>query len=178
MHLSFPVADLAHWDVTRGRDVVESATYDLMAGASSADIRQRVAVPVRGETIPPRDLTRTTPAVDFDDYQGVRLVDESKVRGDAVGAADGDWLKFAGASLGSGASSFTARVAKASAGDGSIEVRLGSPTGPLAGTAKVASTGGVYTYATTTAALHGAHGRQDVYLVFHGDLRIADFSIK
>jgi beta-glucosidase len=178
VHLGFPVADLAHWDVTRDRDVVETATYDLMVGASSADIRQRAAVPVRGETIPPRNLARTTPAVDFDDYQGVRLADESKVRGDAVDATDGDWLKFADASLGAGASAFTAQVARASAGSGSIEVRLGSPTGPLAGTATVASTGDVYRYATTTAALHGTRGRQDVYLVFHGDLRIADFSIK
>jgi beta-glucosidase len=178
VHLTFPVSDLAHWDVTRGREVVESATYDLMAGGSSADVRQRAAVRVDGETIPPRNLARTTPATAFDDYQGVRLVDESKARGDAVGAVSaGGWLKFADASLGSGASTFTARVAKASAGDGSIEVRLGSPGGPLAGTAKVASTGDVYTYATTTAALHGAHGRQDVYLVFHGDLRLADFSI-
>ncbi len=178
VHLSFPVADLAHYDVTRDRNVVETATYDLMVGASSADIRQRAAVRVHGETIPPRNLARTTKAVDFDDYQGVRLVDESKVRGTAVGATDGDWLKFADASLGSGASTFTARVAKASAGDGSIEVRLGSPSGPLAGTATVGSTGDVYTYATTTTALHGARGRQDVYLVFHGDLRIADFTIR
>lgn len=178
VRLSFPVSALAHYDVTRDRNVVETATYDLMAGASSADIRQRAAVRVHGETIPPRNLARTTRAADFDDYQGVRLVDESKTGGTAVGAADGSWLKFAGASLGSGTSAFTAQVAKAGSGNGSIEVRLGSPTGPLAGTATVASTGDVYEYATTTAALTGARGRQDVYLVFHGDLRIAGFSIR
>lgn len=106
---------------------------------------------VQGETIPARNLAVPTRAVNFDDYQGVRLADETKVRGDAVGATDSDWIKFADASLGSGAATFTASAAKASAGDGSIEVRLDSPTGPLAGTATVSSTGDVYKYTSTTA---------------------------
>jgi beta-glucosidase len=42
----------------------------------------------------------------------------------------------------------------------------------------VTSTGDVYSYATTSARLTGAHGIRDVYLVFTGDLRIASFSIK
>ncbi|GAA4632252.1 glycoside hydrolase family 3 protein [Actinoallomurus vinaceus] len=176
--LTFKVSDLAHWDVTRDKNVVETGTYDVQVGSSSADVRQRSAVRVQGETIPARNLAAQTRAVDFDDYQGVRLVDETKVRGDAVGATDGNWIKFADASLGSGAATFTAAAAKASAGTGSIEVRLDSPTGPLAGTATVSSTGDVYKYATTTAALHGATGRHDVYLVFHGDLRVSAFSLK
>ncbi|WP_345362632.1 glycoside hydrolase family 3 C-terminal domain-containing protein [Actinoallomurus liliacearum] len=178
VHLTFKVSDLAHWDVTRDKDVVESGAYDVLVGASSADIRQRGALQVHGETIPARNLATPTRAVDFDDYQGVHLGDETKVRGDAVGATDGNWVKFADASLGSGAATFTASAAKASAGDGSIEIRLDSPTGPLAGTATVSSTGDVYKYATTTAALQGAKGRHDVYLVFHGDLRVSTFSLK
>jgi beta-glucosidase len=176
--LTFKASDLAHWDVTRDKNVVETSTYDVLVGASSADIRQRAALHVNGETIPARDLAKPTRAVDFDDYQGVRLVDETKERGDAVGAADGDWLKFADVSLGAGAATFTGSAAKASSGDGSIEVHLDSPTGPLAGTATVAGTGDVYKYATTTAALHGAKGRHDVYLVFHGDLRLSTFSLR
>lgn len=109
----------------------------------------------------------------FDWGQGVRLVDETKVRGDAVGAKKGDWVKFAGAAL--DARTFTARTAARAAG--TVEVRLGSPTGPLAGTAHVAPTGGVYSYATTTAALHGAKGHHDVYLVFGGGLRLSTFSL-
>ncbi|HEU5158699.1 MAG TPA: glycoside hydrolase family 3 C-terminal domain-containing protein [Streptosporangiaceae bacterium] len=182
VRLTLRAADLAHWDVTRGRWVVESGDYDLMVGASSADIRQRARLGVRGETIPARDLSRATRAIDFDDYSGVRLVDESKATGTAVGASgSGQWVEFADAVLGggrSGATSFTARTAKASAGSGSIQIRLGSPTGRLVGTATVAATGDKYTYATTTAALRGATGRHDVYLVFSGDIRISTFSIK
>jgi len=178
VRLTLRAADLAHWDVTRGTWAVESGDYDLMVGASAADIRQRATLGVRGETIPARDLSKATRAVDFDDYSGVRLADESKAGGSAVGASDsGQWVRFSDAAL-ANAKAFTARTAKASAGDGSLQIRLDSPTGRLVGTATVASTGDKYTYATTTAALSGATGRHDIYLVFSGDARISTFSIK
>jgi beta-glucosidase len=167
--LRFAVADLAHWDVTRGRWVVESSVHDLLAGASSADIRQRTSLPVRGETIPARDLTRTTRAESFDAYRGALLVDESKARGTAV---SGGWIAFQDSRLGT---AFTARVAKETAGAGTVEVRLGSPTGRLLGTATVASTGDRYTYATATARLDRAGGRHDVYLVLGAGVRLATF---
>lgn len=177
VRLSVAAADLAHWDVTRNRWVVESSVHDILVGASCTDIRQRTTLRVRGETIPPRDLRKDTRAVDFDDYAQVELVDESKARGDAVGATGG-WIKFADVDLRSGARSFTARVARAEPGSGSIEVRLDGPTGQLAGTAPVPSTGDPYAYTTTTGALTGASGRHDVYLVFTGNLRISTFSAK
>ncbi|HEY0450345.1 glycoside hydrolase family 3 protein [Actinophytocola sp.] len=174
VRLSVPVADLAHWDVTRGRWVVEAGRYDVLVGASSADLRQRASVRVDGETIPPRDLARTTRAIDFDDYAGVDLVDTSKAHGEAVGAATGDWVSFRDADL-RHARTFTARVA---GGPGTIEVRLDSPTGPLAGTATAPSTGDKYAYVSTSARLAGADGRRDVYLVFTGDLRIDSFALR
>jgi beta-glucosidase len=179
VRLRLNAADLAHWDVTRGRWVVESSVHDVMVGASSADIRARAALRVNGERIPPRDLTRLTRAESFDSYRGATLVDESKARGTAVGGgAAGQWIGFADADLRSGVSSITARVARASAGDAAIQVRLDDPArGPLVGTATVASTGDKYTYATTTAPLRGARGRHDLYLVFTGDLRLSSFSL-
>jgi beta-glucosidase len=176
--LRLPVADLAHWDVTRSRWVVESSTYDLLVGSSSADIRQRTSLRVRGETIPARDLTASTRAENFDSYAGVRLVDESKARGTAVGAtAAGDWISFRDAALNRRSATFTARVAKAAAGTGSIQIRLDSPTGRLLGTAQVASTGDDYTYATATATLARAAGDHDVYLVFGAPMRLSTFTI-
>ena len=74
-------------------------------------------------------------------------------------------------------SRFTARAAKATPGDGTVEIRLDSPTGRLVGTATVPSTGDAYTYTPVTAALHGAHGRHDVYLVYGADLRLSTFSL-
>jgi len=133
---------------------------------------------VDGETIPARDLAKVTRAENFDDYNGVRLVDESKVRGTAGGSSsDGAWLKFADAQLGSGVAKLTARLSGAS---GTVEVRLGSPTGALAGTAHFDGTASPYTYETVTAALSpgAAKGRQDVYLVLSGGLRLADFTLR
>jgi beta-glucosidase len=177
VRFTLPAADLAHWDVTRGKWVVESSDYDVLVGSSSADIRQQATLHVHGETIPPRNLAQPTRAENFDAYSGVKLVDDSKAAGTSVGAvAAGDWIEFAGSALGQ-ATTFTARVAKAGAGTGSIQVRLDSPTGPTAGTASVDSTGNVYTYATASATLSGATGTHDVYLVFGSDLRLATFSI-
>jgi beta-glucosidase len=177
VRFTLSAADLAHWDVTRGKRVVESSDYDVLVGSSSADIRQQATLRVHGETIPPRNLAQPTRAENFDAYSGVKLVDESKAAGTAVGAvAAGDWIEFAGSALGH-ATTFTGRVAKASAGTGSIQIRLDSPSGPIVGEASVASTGNVYTYATVSASLSGATGTHDVYLVFGSDQRLATFSI-
>lgn len=178
VRLTLNASDLAHWDVTRNRWVVETSAYQLMVGASSADIRQQTLLRVHGETIPARDLSKATQAQNFDAYSGIQLVDTSKVAGTSVGAvASGNWIEFAHSVLGRRASTFTASVAKASAGAGSIQIRLDSPTGRLVGTASVPSTGDVYTYTTAKAALSGVSGTHDVYLVFGSDLRVSTFSI-
>ncbi|PWI18059.1 beta-glucosidase [Streptomyces sp. Act143] len=177
VRLKLSAKDLAHWDVTRSKWVTEKGTYDILAGASSADIRTRTTWQVAGETIPARDLTRTTRAENFDDYNGTRLVDESKERGTAVSAAsEGAWLKFADSRLESRATTFTARVAGPS---GTVEIRLGSPTGTLVGTAAFDGTASPYTYETVTADLsRAARGRTDVYLVLKGEgLRLSTFSL-
>ncbi|WP_433356602.1 glycoside hydrolase family 3 C-terminal domain-containing protein [Micromonospora saelicesensis] len=177
--LRLPAADLAHWDVTRSRWVVESSVHDLMVGASAEDIRARAAVRVRGETIPARDLSRPTRAETFDRYAGVRLVDETKPSGTAVGAtAAGQWISFDGSALRADARTFTAKVAKAGAGVGTIQIRMGSPTGRLLGTATVPSTGDDYRYVSTSTELARAAGNHTVYLVFDSPLRLAEFSIR
>ncbi|MEV7328839.1 glycoside hydrolase family 3 C-terminal domain-containing protein [Micromonospora sp. NPDC093244] len=177
--LRLPAADLAHWDVTRSRWVVESSVHDLMVGASAGDIRARTQIRVRGETVPDRDLSRTTRAENFDRYSGVRLLDETKASGTVVGATGaGQWIAFADAALRPGARTLTARVARAGAGTGTIQVRLGSPTGRLLGTVTVPSTGDDYRYVSVEADLARAAGTHDVYLVFDSPLRLATFSIR
>jgi beta-glucosidase len=175
--LTLPVADLAHWDVTRNTWVVESSIQDVLVGASSTDIRQRGTLRVEGEVIPPRTLTTETRAVDFDDYAGIDLVDESKQRGDAVGATSGDWISFADTDL-RGPTTVTATVARAEAGSTSCQIRLDNPvTGRVLATVDVPSTGDKYRYTTVTAPLASVSGRHDVYLVFNGDQRISRFSL-
>ncbi|MFJ6676846.1 beta-glucosidase [Actinosynnema sp. NPDC091369] len=78
---------LWHWDVTTGRRVVEAGRYELCAGSSSRDIRSRLVVDVPGERIGPR--TGPLAAVDFDDCDGVRLVDD-----EVVFTGEGAWISF------------------------------------------------------------------------------------
>lgn len=171
--VSFEVkaSEFAFWDVTRNKWAIESAVQDVQVGSSSGDIRARTTVEVRGEVIPPRDLSRRTAATDFDDYSGIELIDASKVRGDAVGkTAAGDWISFQDVQLGRGATRLEAAVSRASEGTAKVEIRLGSPAGPLAGTLTIPATGDRYTWAATTTQLNPrlARGVRDVYLVFTG----------
>ncbi|MCM4078029.1 family 43 glycosylhydrolase [Paractinoplanes hotanensis] len=80
---------------------------------------------------------------------------------------NGDYVKVKGVAFGSGATSFTARVASATSG-GRLEVRTGGPTGALAGTCTVPGTGGWQAWTTVSCGLTGLAGAQDLYLRFTG----------
>ncbi len=80
---------------------------------------------------------------------------------------NGDYIKVKGVDFGKGAASFEARVASGSEG-GNIEIRLGSPTGKLAGTCVVPGTGGWQDWKTVTCTVDGIEGVHDVFYVFTG----------
>jgi arabinoxylan arabinofuranohydrolase len=80
---------------------------------------------------------------------------------------NGDYLKVKGVAFGTGASSFSARVASAASG-GRIELRLGGVNGTLAGTCTAPGTGGWQSWTTITCPVSGATGTQDLYLRFTG----------
>jgi beta-glucosidase len=171
VQLTLAASDLAFWDVTRGRSVVETGGYDVLVGDSAENTPLRAALGVTGETIPPRRLTgAATQAQNFDDYSGVTLVDTTKASGTAVAATGpGQWIKFGDSLLNPGLDSVSATVSRAPGGTATIQVRLDNPsTGPLAGTITVPSTGDRYTWTTVRADLRHAAGRHDVYLVFTG----------
>lgn len=178
VQLTLKGSDLAFWDVTRNKSVVESGSYDLMAGASSSDIRATGMLRVSGEVIPARDLTRSTRAENFDDYQGTTLVDESKSVGTSIAAtAAGNWAEYADADLRTRATTFSARVADPGTAT-SVEIRLDSAHGTLLGTARIPATADQYTYTDVSAALKPVSGRHDVYLVFNGPARMSTFSVR
>ena len=80
---------------------------------------------------------------------------------------NGDYIKVQGVAFGTGATSFSARVASDASG-GKIELRLGSVTGTLVGTCTVSNTGGWQTWTTVTCPVSGASGTQDLYFSFTG----------
>jgi arabinoxylan arabinofuranohydrolase len=83
---------------------------------------------------------------------------------------DGDWVRVRGVDFGAdGAKKFHARVASAENNSGTIEVRVGAPDGPLAGTVKVPTTGGAQRWTTLSSEVSGLLGVQDIYLRFTGE---------
>ena len=86
---------------------------------------------------------------------------------DVTAIGSGDYIKVKNVDFGSGATSFTARVAASAAG-GTIQIRLGSQTGTLVGTCNVSATSGTQTWADTTCAISGASGVNDLFFVFGG----------
>ncbi|WP_290054956.1 glycoside hydrolase family 3 protein [Amycolatopsis solani] len=170
-----PVADLAAWDASRGRSVVAAGVREFSVGRNAVDLSpaQRVFVP--GEQPRPRDLSRPTPAENFDDYSGTTLTDTAKTAGTSVAAVAGSWVVYRDAALNAPAR-FSASVSTVESSR--VTVRLDSPTGRILGTAPVPSTGDRYAYTTVTAALAGVTGRHDVYLTFDGPVNLATFSLR
>ncbi len=80
---------------------------------------------------------------------------------------NGDYIKVKGVAFGPGASSYTARVASATGG-GTVELRVGSPSGTVVGRCSVPNTGGWQAWTTVNCPVSGVTGTQDLYLRFTG----------
>ncbi len=64
--IAVPLRELECYDVSRERFCLESGSYEIMVGASSADIRLKITVDIQGEIVPPRDFTMETDAQLYD----------------------------------------------------------------------------------------------------------------
>ncbi|MGW7255804.1 glycoside hydrolase family 3 C-terminal domain-containing protein [Streptomyces sp. NPDC054834] len=170
--LSFevPLAAFEFWDVAQGRRRREQGPYDLLVGASSADVRLRTSVLLDGEPAAPRAvLRRGLEAADFDEQSGVALVDRTKVSGDAVTPADGGTgeLIYRDCDFGEGVTEVTVQVA----GEGVVELSLdGGPA--LAALTLEEPTSGPYDYISLGAGIV-AEGVRDVHLGLRGPVRLA-----
>jgi beta-glucosidase len=146
-------ADLAFWDVTRGRMVVEAAPHTVALGRSSDDLRLTATLWVDGERIPPREPARPLLAVDADEYVGTEPVVIGPAREAARATAAGAWLAYLGVDFGpepgdepggepGGGPGFAAPARV----DGTpVTVRLDDPvTGPLLDTVRPAGVRDVY----------------------------------
>ncbi|MER8154701.1 glycoside hydrolase family 3 C-terminal domain-containing protein [Streptomyces sp. NPDC094472] len=179
LFFTVPVEDaLGFWDVAHGRWTVDPGTYEIHAGASSADLRATATVTVEGPPPAPRPvLRRGLEAADYDAADGIVLVDRTKVRGDAVACRDDavGRLLFRACDFGAGATSMTvetARDAAAAEDDATVEVHL--TDGTTLATVAVPPTGGRYAYTTVRAALATPPtGVQDLHITLRGGLRLA-----
>jgi beta-glucosidase len=204
--IPLPVSSLAFWDVTTHRMAVDPGNYEVMAGSSSAAIRQSTLLTIRGWRPAPRPVIGVTvQAADFDDYDGITLVDATPADGDAVALADGDaagsagdgagWILLRAAQLADGASAspasaspagggsgrlaVTARVAREEPGEASLELWCDHPAyGQFLGSLAVPCTGGRYTWTEVSADLVAAEGVRDLYVVLRGRQRLASIRVR
>jgi glucose/arabinose dehydrogenase/type 1 glutamine amidotransferase/PKD repeat protein len=94
-------------------------------------------------------------------------------QGTMVGSiSNGDWISFEPVNL-LGVDTIQFRVASGGAG-GTIEVRRGSTTGPILGTATVPVTGGWRTFTTVTADVTDPGGSYELFLVFRNTAATGD----
>lgn len=169
-----PAAELAIWDVTRRKYCVETGSYSLLIGKSSADIQISADIHVEGEVIPARNLALETRAENYDDYSGIEL-DECKESGTCVRALDEiSWVLYQGADFGQGSVGFTGRLSSES--DAVVEIRLGAPDGALVGTVNLTGKG-VLGWQTEFSALSGVSGVQDLYILLPQGVRLSRFTI-
>ncbi|MGW7479263.1 glycoside hydrolase family 3 C-terminal domain-containing protein [Nonomuraea muscovyensis] len=165
VRLTLPVRELAFWDVTRGRFVVESAPHQLMVGRSATDLRLSARFEVAGETVPPR--SGALAAVDHDEYDAVAFVDAAREDGEAVRSqVEGAWIAFREVDL-TGAASCV--VHAGSAEGGVVTLHLGDPLyGPALATFPVPRTDR-YVFRAIEAPLAHVDGVHDLYVVFEDD---------
>ncbi|MFE5817323.1 glycoside hydrolase family 3 C-terminal domain-containing protein [Streptomyces sp. NPDC056479] len=165
-----PLSAFAFWDVSRDGWRREPGPYEVLAGASSEDVRLRTTVILDGEPAAPRPvLQRGLPAADFDEQSGIAIVDRTRTAGDAVTAAQGGAgeLVYRNCDFGDGVTEVSLTVA----GEGTVEVSLdGGPARTVL--TSEASGSGPYDYTTLTAAI-AAEGIRDVRLELRGPLRLA-----
>lgn len=165
-----PLSAFDFWDVARDGWRREPGAYEVLAGASSEDVRLRTTVILDGEPAAPRPvLRRGLPAAGFDEQSGISIVDRTKSSGDAVTAAEGGSgeLLYRDCDFGEGATEVTVAVA----GEGTVEVSpAGGPVSAVL-TSKAAGSG-PYDYRTLTARIV-AQGVRDVRIQLRGPLRLA-----
>ncbi|MBO4258276.1 glycoside hydrolase family 3 C-terminal domain-containing protein [Streptomyces griseorubiginosus] len=165
-----PLSAFEFWDVARGGWRLEPGPYDILAGASSEDVRLRTTVILDGEPGAPRPvLRRGLEAADFDEQSGAVIVDRTKVAGDAV-TPEADRvaeLLYRDCDFGDGVSEVRVTVA----GEGAVEVSLDGGA-VLAVLSPRTPTPGPYDYTTLRAGIV-AEGLHDVRLRLRGPLRLA-----
>ncbi|MEV5685773.1 glycoside hydrolase family 3 C-terminal domain-containing protein [Streptomyces sp. NPDC052164] len=162
-----PVAELGHWDVAHGRWSVEPGAYELLAGASSADIRLTAGIVIDGEPSGPRPvLRRGLEAADYDEQGSTRITDRARTDGDAVTPdADHGRLLYRHCDFGAGVGTVTVSAS----GAGAVELLV---EGESAVSVDVPATEGRYDYRTVEAPLR-ADGVRDLRVALHGPVRLA-----
>jgi beta-glucosidase len=158
-------------------------TLQILAGASSDDIRQTAPLPLPAAAAVLRQARVT--AADFDEYANVTLVDTHLNDGTAVTPADAEsvaWVRYDRVASSRQAAP-TFRAACASPAGGRIEVWLTPPPAlTLSGAAPLDSvpvpdTGDRYTFTSVACSVPVPADAESVWLALYGPVRLDWFEL-
>ncbi|GIE29119.1 sugar hydrolase [Actinoplanes italicus] len=135
VELLLPAAELAFWDVTRSRWVVEDATHTIAVGASSTDWRLTATLRVHGEGIPVRSPRSGLKMVDNDGYAQTTPVAIPAPPFEALRSDEPEaWTVFDDVDFSAGFFRVTLQV-PAGSSEGTVVLRLDDPlAGPTLAT--------------------------------------------
>lgn len=142
-----------------------TATQDTSGGARVYDFE----VWGKTDSSKPRSAYAQMEAETHDFMNGDIQTEANETGGQNIGyIEDGSYVMFRNVDFEAGAVGFRASAASDTEG-GTIEIRIGSPTGKLAGTCEIGNTDGWQAYQTVECAVENCTGTQDVYLLFKGE---------
>jgi hypothetical protein len=139
----------------------------VLAFASAALLILTLCLSISPSIVSAASAFNQTQASSYNSQSGVQLESSSEGGQNVAFIDNGDYIVFNNVDFGSGANSIDVRVASNNSG-GTIEVRLDSLNGTLAGTVAVPSTGGWQSWQTKSGSISGATGVHTVYLKFTG----------
>ncbi|MFC9200551.1 glycoside hydrolase family 3 C-terminal domain-containing protein [[Kitasatospora] papulosa] len=172
IEFTVPLEELGHWNVAHGRWAVEPGGYEILAGASSADIRLTTTTEVGGEALGPRPVKeRGIEAADYDRQQGTQLVDRAKTEGDAVAPASADdegRLVYRACDFGDGVRALAFQVS----GEGRVTVSAAGHNSLI----QFPDTGGPYSYRIVEVAVD-LRGVQELRIGLTGSVRLARIDV-
>ena len=172
IEFTVPLEELGHWNVAHGRWAVEPGGYEILVGASSADIRLTTTTEVGGEALGPRPVKeRGIEAADYDRQQGTELVDRAKTEGDAVAPASADdegRLVYRACDFGDGVRALAFQVS----GEGRVTVSAAGHNSLI----QFPDTGGPYSYRTVEVAVD-LRGVQELRIGLTGSVRLARIDV-
>lgn len=188
IHFTLPAEELMFWDVTRNCFCLEEGYCQIQLGSSSTNIILEEVIDIKGEMVPPRDLSSWTMAWNYDSYRNAYLHEK---RGDDIPAVFTSmggkecWLLFSTVNLDKGCRSFEAII---SAGPAAVlEIHTETPDGPLLGSLNLPNTGDICAvpgkklkaqWASISTVLEPLRGIHDLYIVLRGEAAIHRFRIK
>jgi len=98
--------------------------------------------------------------------EGVETTSDNLIGVYVTDIDNGDYIKIRSVDFKKGAKTFTANIASKSGG--TIQIRLGDPTGELLGTCVITGTGDLQAWSTQTFKIKKVGGVHDLYFVFQG----------